>query len=133
MLWVKGQSQIHSGKKEPVMPPKGFKCIQCGHCCMNLYDAFSTCATEGDIAMWQNEGRDDILEWVAPIQLGNQFVYDIWISPVTGEDVQRCPWLSKLRNHDKYICRIHDLKPEHCRNYPRSRKHAKETGCKGFD
>jgi Fe-S-cluster containining protein len=98
---------------------------------MNLYDAFSTCATEDDIAMWQNEGREDILEWVSPIQLGNQFVYDIWISPVTGEDVQRCPWLRKLPNQQKYTCRINDLKPEHCRKYPHSRKHAKETGCRG--
>jgi len=115
------------------MPPKGFKCIQCGNCCLNLYDAFSTCATEDDIAMWQNEGREDILEWVDPIQLGTHFVYDIWISPVTGEDVQRCPWLRKLPKQDKYVCRIHDFKPEHCRKYPRSKKHAKETGCRGFD
>jgi hypothetical protein len=25
------------------------------------------------------------------------------------------------------------LKPEHCRAYPKSRKHARKTGCKGFD
>jgi Fe-S-cluster containining protein len=100
---------------------------------MNLYDAFSTCATDEDIAMWQNAGRKDILEWVDPIQVGTHFVYDIWINPVTGDDVKRCPWLRKLPNQDKYICRIHDLKPEHCRNYPRSRKHALKTGCKGFE
>ena len=55
---------------------------------------------------------------------GDQYVYDIWISPVTGEDVQRCPWLRKLPNKEKYICRIHDVKPEHCRAYPKSKKHA---------
>ena len=115
------------------MPPKDFKCKQCGHCCQNLYDAFSTCATEDDIAMWQNEGREDILEWVAPIQLGTHFIYDIWINPVTHDDVQGCPWLRKLPKQDKYVCRIHDFKPEHCRAYPRSRKHASKTGCKGFD
>jgi Fe-S-cluster containining protein len=83
--------------------------------------------------MWQNAGRYDILKWVSPIQVGNSFIYDIWISPVTHDDVKRCPWLRKLPNQDKCICRIHDVKPEHCRAYPRSRKHAKETGCKGFD
>ena len=31
------------------MPPKGFKCKQCGHCCLNLRDAFSTCATDDDV------------------------------------------------------------------------------------
>jgi hypothetical protein len=81
------------------MPPKGFKCKQCGHCCLNLYDAFSTSATDLDIKMWEQEGRDDILEWVDPIHIGsNQYVYDIWISPVTHDDVNRCPWLRKLPN-----------------------------------
>ena len=116
------------------MPPKDFKCIQCGNCCLNLRDAFSTCATEDDIRMWDANGRDDILNWVDPIHVGgNQYVYDIWISPVTGEDVTRCPWLRKLPNQEKYICRIHDVKPEHCRKYPRSRQHALKTGCRGFE
>lgn len=116
------------------MPPTGFKCKQCGHCCLHLYDAFSTCATEEDIKMWEQEGRDDILEWVDTIQLGNDhFIYDIWISPVTNDDVKRCPWLRKLPNQDKYICRIHDVKPAHCRAYPQSRQHGLETGCKGFN
>jgi Fe-S-cluster containining protein len=114
------------------MPSKGFKCKQCGNCCLNLYDAFSTSATDQDIKMWEQEGRDDILEWVDPIHIGsNQYVYDIWFNPVTGDDVKRCPWLRKLPNQEKYICRIQDLKPEHCRKYPRSRKHAKKTGCRG--
>jgi Fe-S-cluster containining protein len=61
------------------------------------------------------------------------YEFDIWISPVTGEDVQRCPWLRKLPNQEKYICRIHDVKPEHCRAYPRSKEHALKTGCRGFE
>ncbi|MHC4160056.1 MAG: YkgJ family cysteine cluster protein [Planctomycetota bacterium] len=115
------------------MPPKGFRCEQCGHCCLKLRDAFSTCATDEDIKHWEKEGRYDILDWVDPIPVGDgQYIYDIWISPVTGEDVTRCPWLRKLPNQDKYICRIHDAKPVHCQAYPRSRKHAQRTGCKGF-
>jgi Fe-S-cluster containining protein len=57
----------------------------------------------------------------------------LWISPAKGDDVKRCPWLRKLPNQDKYICRIHDVKPEHCRAYPKSRKHALKTGCRGFE
>jgi len=76
------------------VPPKGFKCIQCGNCCMNLYDAFSTCATQDDIAMWQNEGRDDVLDWVSPIQFGTHFVYDIWINPVNRGVVRTLKTLS---------------------------------------
>ena len=52
---------------------------------------------------------------------------------VTGEDVKRCPWLRKLPNQEKFICRIHDVKPEHCRAYPKSMKHALKTGCRGFE
>jgi Fe-S-cluster containining protein len=116
------------------MPPKGFKCTQCGNCCVNLYDAFTTCATEADVELWRREERTDILAWVDPIPLGEgQFVYDIWISPRTGEDVERCPWLRKLPNRDQYVCRIHDVKPMHCRQYPLSRKHAQKTGCRGVE
>jgi Fe-S-cluster containining protein len=83
--------------------------------------------------MLDSNGRDDILEWVDPIQLGdNERIYDIWISPVTHDDVSRCPWLVKLPNQQKYICRVHDVKPEHCRKYPRSTKHAQKTGCRGL-
>ena len=116
------------------MPPKGFKCQQCGNCCLNLRDAFGTCAYEEDIQLWDREGRNDILDWVDPIHVGDgEYVYDIWISPTTGDDVPRCPWLRKLPNSNKYICRIHDVKPIHCKEYPKSRKHAMETGCKGFE
>ena len=84
--------------------------------------------------MWEIEGRDDILEWVSPIHLGNdQYIYDIWIDPNTHDDVERCPWLKKLPDQDKYICQIHDVKPSHCKAYPKSKEHALKTGCKGFN
>lgn len=110
------------------MPPKGFSCTQCGHCCLNL-DAYQACATKEDVLMWEEHGRDDILEWVEEIMPG---VYDIWISPRTGDDVNRCPWLRKLPKQEKYICRIQDVKPDICRNYPHTLKHGEETGCKGL-
>jgi len=113
------------------MPPDGFNCRQCGNCCLNL-NAFYSCASEADVRRWEREGRVDILEWVDPIEFGDQCVYDIWIDPRTGDDVSRCPWLRKLPGRDKYVCRIHDVKPDLCRNYPKSRKHAEDTGCPGF-
>lgn len=74
------------------MPPKSFKCKQCGQCCLNLLDAFTTSATEDDIKMWEDEGRDDILKWVDAIHVGgDEYVYDIWFNPTTGDDVKRCP------------------------------------------
>ena len=115
------------------MPPKGFTCRLCGDCC-RLLDAFDTCATEEDIRLWKNKGRRDILEWVNPIHCGgDEYVFDIWISPKTGDYVTRCPWLRKVPNRDNYICRIHDVKPEHCREFPKSREHAEKEGCRGFE
>ena len=80
-----------------------------------------------------NKCKDDILFFIYVNLLEYECVHDIWISPVTHDDVKRCPWLRKLPNQDKYVCRIHDVKPEHCSAYPKSRQHAKETRCQGFD
>ncbi len=115
------------------MPPQDFKCKQCGHCCIDLNDAFTTTAQEEDIQLWREQGRLDILDWVGVIDLdGNNYVYDLWIDPDTGNDAQECPWLEKLPNQDNNICRIHDVKPTHCREFPKTRLHAEEEGCKGF-
>ena len=105
-----------------------FKCVQCGHCCLDLSDAYQTSVPETDIKRWKREQRFDILEWVGPFE----GMDEIWISPKTGEYVNRCPWLRKLPKQNKYICRIHETKPEHCRNFPKSKRHAKDNGCKGF-
>jgi Fe-S-cluster containining protein len=109
-----------------------FKCVQCGNCCLNLYDAFCTTAEPEDLHRWENEGRWDILDWVSFLLEDDRTLADLWISPRTGEEVTRCPWLRKLPRKDKYICRIHDTKPIHCKKYPHSKKHALTTGCKGF-
>lgn len=111
-----------------------FHCIQCGNCCRNLGDAFSTSVDMAEINRWRSEDRWDILSWVDIFDFdGEEAFGDIWISPNTGDAVSRCPWLRKLPRQDKYKCRIHDTKPAHCRNYPKSKKHALTTGCKGFE
>ena len=105
-----------------------FKCVQCGHCCLDLSDAYQTSVPESDIKRWKREQRFDILEWVGPFE----GMDEIWINPKTGEYVNRCPWLRKLPGQNKYICRIHETKPEHCRNFPKSKRHALDNDCKGF-
>jgi Fe-S-cluster containining protein len=116
-----------------LMPPQGFVCEQCGNCCINLSDAYQHSVNKSDIDMWKENDRDNILAWVDPIDLGNEnFVYDGWKNPGTHDDVRRCPWLRKLPGKDKYICKIHDVKPAVCREYPKSESHAKKTGCSVF-
>jgi hypothetical protein len=69
------------------MPPEGFRCRQCGNCCINLSSAYETSAAEEDIVLWQAEERDDILEWISFIEGGwdesgkMHYIYDIWIDP----------------------------------------------------
>lgn len=109
------------------MPTKSFHCKQCGHCCRELEDTAQAQVSQEDIDMWRRMGRDDILLWVDVEEK------EIWISPRTNDYVSRCPWLRKVKGQEKYFCRIHDAKPEHCRRFPVSRKHAKETGCRGYE
>jgi len=112
------------------MSIKGFSCKQCGKCCVAFIDTSQGCASEVDVELWEYEERDDILAWVDELPGG---IYDIWIHPKTGDDVSRCPWLRKLPNQDKFVCKINDVKPEVCRNFPVTRKQAEGIGCKGFD
>jgi Fe-S-cluster containining protein len=84
--------------------------------------------------MWKRAERYDILEWVyvfynKKVPVG----YDIWVHPAEGESARRCPWLRKLPKKDAYRCRIEDLKPGLCRDYPPTIKHAILTGCHGFN
>ena len=116
------------------MPSEAFVCKQCGNCCLNLGDAIQFPVLQADVDLWKENLRYDIFAWVSVTELGNgQRFYDAWINPVTHEPVDRCPWLRKLPNQDKYTCGIHGLKPSHCRNYPQSRIHAGKTGCKAYD
>lgn len=115
------------------MPPKEFECKQCGKCCRNLLDAYVTSVDEDDINIWERKGRTDILERIVIIPLGEDCaIYDVWFDPDTGEEFDQCPWLEKIPGTERYLCLIHDVKPRHCREYPKSRQHAKDTGCPGL-
>ncbi len=110
-----------------------FRCTRCGHCCLKLHDAYCTSVDMEEVRRWRKEKRWDILEWVDIMRVGGEELFaDIWFSPTTGEETTRCPWLRKLPNKNIYKCRIHETKPSHCRNFPKSKKHALTTGCRGF-
>ena len=116
------------------MSLKRFHCKQCGYCCLNLLEAYYTTLHPEDIETWRKQGRHDILAWIVVTPTNNPHdKYHAWVSPITGEHVERCPWLRKLPHKNAYMCRIQDVKPKHCREYPTSRKHAEDTGCKGFE
>jgi hypothetical protein len=86
----------------------------------------TTLATSPDVN--QREQWFDILKWVGPFEC----MGEIWIGPKVGEYVNRCTWLRKLPKQNKYIYRIHGTKPEYCRIFPKSKRHAIDDDCKGF-
>lgn len=87
-------------------------CNQCGKCCLKYSNGSGLrSASLEDVSTWMKYAPE-VLEY-APAPL-----FDLWISPVTGEEMLRCPWLRKLPRKNKYKCRIHEVKPDVCFNYP---------------
>jgi len=108
-----------------------FDCMQCGQCCHTL--DYRQALTPEDVAVWEKNGRSDILEWVGVFQSEDQApVYRIWMMPGTREFSETCPFLQKKPHKNQWVCGIHHVKPGICRQYPVSRKHAIMTGCPGF-
>lgn len=107
-----------------------FECRQCGNCCRNL--EYHNDCTEDDYQRWVDLGREDILEKVMVIDAGNGTVeYRIWKKPGSRRLYKKCPWLVPAAAKGRFECAIQDVKPEYCRQYPLTRKHAAMTGCEG--
>jgi Fe-S-cluster containining protein len=83
-------------------------CNQCGKCCIHYSDG-GLSATSGEIDWWETH-RPDIFEYVRD--------GEIWVSPVTGEPLTKCPWLEKVPDQEKYICGIYHDRPDDCKHYP---------------
>jgi len=111
----------------------GFNCRCCGHCCLQLIDAYNGCVSDADLHRWQLLGRTDLLARIRTLDLGpgNQ-LHTAWHEPETGEDVERCPWLLERIDRRGCLCAIEEIKPDHCRAYPEYPEHAAATGCRGY-
>ncbi len=110
-----------------------FHCQKCGKCCRNL--DYHDQLNEKDYALWQQLGRQDLLQWVRPVHAGGRIhSYRIWVPPGSVSAAAVCPWLRRVGSgEEEWQCAIHDVKPEICRQYPGTRKHALMTGCPGFN
>ena len=108
-----------------------FSCLQCGRCC-RLLDYHKE-LTHEDYLLWKSLGRTDIMERVGLIRKSGEIVaYVIWIDPVTRQVSEKCPWLKKDSENNRYLCRIYEVRPEICRQYPGTGKHGQMTGCSAF-
>jgi Fe-S-cluster containining protein len=108
----------------------GFQCISCGKCCTE--GASRLQADEDDIALWLNKAPH-VMDYVIVHGQQGKRSGDLWISPITGKDTTRCPWIRKFPGRNKYYCRIYDLRPKVCRRYPTSLEHALFTDCPGVE
>jgi Fe-S-cluster containining protein len=108
-----------------------FKCLQCGNCCRNL--KYHNDCTENDYKRWKILGRKDILDKILIVSPPGSRTpeYRIWVKPGTGRFYDVCPWLAPHEIKGRYECKIQDIKPEYCRQYPLTRKHAEMTDCPG--
>jgi Fe-S-cluster containining protein len=94
-------------------------CNQCGKCCTR-YGGGGLSVSVSEIEWWETY-RPAIFSHVSD--------GEIWVSPVTGKQMVRCPWLRKLPNQDKYICRIYYDRPDECRHYPVTIDEMIRDGC----
>lgn len=85
-------------------------CNQCGKCCIK-YGGDSLFATADEISMWELF-QPHIFQYVKN--------GEIWFSPDTGQQLNRCPFLEEESDKDKlkYSCSIYQDRPEDCRHYP---------------
>ena len=83
-------------------------CNQCGKCCIKYSDG-GLSASASEIELW-DIFRPDIYQYVRDGK--------IWMDPVTGKQIELCPWLRKEPNQEKYTCDIYYDRPEDCKHYP---------------
>ena len=83
-------------------------CNQCGKCCIK-YSNGGLSVSQSEIDLWELF-KPDIYQYVSDGK--------IWVDPKTGEQIERCPWLRKEPNQEKYTCDIYYDRPDDCKFYP---------------
>lgn len=89
-----------------------YECIQCGKCC-KMGDAWlRNLIRPGDVKLWQELGRDDILKYVCTC-----------CNRLIDPEKNHAPWRKKdcpflQHENGKAKCSIHDVRPVVCREFP---------------
>ncbi|NQV69523.1 MAG: YkgJ family cysteine cluster protein [Pseudohongiella sp.] len=94
-------------------------CNQCGKCCTKYADGGLSVSAE-EIALWEIF-KPDIARYASH--------GEIWISPETGEQLQRCPWLRQVPKQNKFTCGIYLDRPDDCKFYPVTVQQMQEDEC----
>ena len=83
-------------------------CNSCGKCCIK-YSNGDLSAERSEIDYWENH-RPDIYRYVRNGK--------IWMDPVSGGQLNLCPFLKKEKNQNRYTCDIYYDRPDDCKYYP---------------
>jgi Fe-S-cluster containining protein len=98
--------------------PPGSPCSNCGKCCTNTSYMGTLQADGEDVKRWEREGRDDILRYVSVLGPDENPWGDLWVDSENDfVEKLRCPFVRKVRNSNRYLCSIHETRPQVCRDY----------------
>jgi Fe-S-cluster containining protein len=94
-------------------------CTRCGKCCEGLLLG-SVHISAIDMEEWESHpatARGYFLsEWAEAGRIADHI--ELWVSPSDGVEPARCPWLRTGRKANICSCRIHEVRPQVCRNFP---------------
>ena len=76
-----------------------------------------------DVGRWYMQERVDILQYLEPPLL------NLWISPTSGVELPRCPFVRHGRGHDIYAGCFYETLPTVCRNYPTHDSQMRSVAC----
>ena len=84
------------------------QCNQCGKCCIK-YSNGRLSASASEIELW-DIFKPEIYRYVRSGK--------IWMDPITGKQIELCPWLRKAPEKEIYTCDIYYDRPDDCKHYP---------------
>ncbi len=143
---LRERAQVFIQVKDGVVHIVGFTCQQCGACCRDEITTQWITINSEDVARWENEKRLDILkyvngQWYCPSCRENRF--GPWNehrlcercnrNTISKEDIElrfadRCSFLRKIANRDRYRCTIQKTKPSTCRKFPQGDSKCSKCG-----
>ncbi len=95
------------------------KCNQCGKCCTK-FGGGNLAVTPEEIALWEIF-RPDIFNYVDDGK--------IWVDPESKKTLERCPWMRRAPDQEKYFCDIYLDRPDDCKFYPVTIKQMIDDEC----
>ena len=96
--------------------PPASPCTNCGKCCTNTSYMGSLTTSGEDVIRWRREGRTDILAFAAVMGPPDDPYADLWVDQ-NGNERLRCPFVRKVPNQNRYLCRIYESRPQIFRDY----------------